>query len=129
MSPVLVACIFALFTDTFVDDNIGWDAVLDADLASYHVEGRTIQPGVATIAWSVHTTLPFHRVVCVSPAPDLVTCLDDPVDIYVWAVDTSGNHSRLPGTFIWTPNGFRRLDDSNTPGRWVGRGMCDVVTP
>ena len=116
MTAALIPCLVALVTAPCLDDVIAWDAVPAA--VTFHVEGRTIQPGVAGIAWTVHTTATSY----------LVGCQPEAQEVYVWAVDVAGNHSLLPATFVWEPGGFRRLDDSNVLGGWKRAPMC-VVAP
>ena len=119
MTPLLF-CIVALWTSPCSDDVLAWDAVPDA--VSYHVEARGIDPGVATVLWTVHTTMTEY----------MVACQLTPVMLYVWAVDAADNHSAVPATWLWKAGPMRRLDDTNMPPRPRGEPMCGgpgVIAP
>lgn len=115
MIAAVIPCLFALVTGPCPNDAAMWGEVTDAVL--YHVEGRSVQPGVASIEWTIHTT-------------DLryfVGCQPEDQEVLVWAVKANGMHSPRPARLWWEKGELRLLDDSNGPAsRWRGRTMCDA---
>lgn len=117
VSAAVIPCLIALVTGPCLNDVAAWGAVPDAVL--YHVEGRSVQPGIASIEWTIHTTELRY----------FVGCQPEDQAVHVWAVDAAGNHSRRPARVWWETGELRFLDDSNGPAsRWRGRSMCDLDT-
>ena len=107
-----IFCLITLWTATCSDDKLAWD--VEPTAVSYHIEARTVQPGVATILWSADTTEARH----------LIGCQPEAVALHVWAVNGAGAFSPLPAVWIWKDGDMRMLDDTNIQNGWSTPPMC-----